>query len=387
MVGFIGFGLGFNYPVIEQAVKSRLGMTANQNADLPEDLELSSVQHIYDELRQNFDGDLELQQLMDGAKQGLVSASGDPFTEYLDEQAATEFEQSLKGTFSGIGAQIAIKNNNLVVVAPLPGTPADRAGLQAGDHIAGVDGQDTSQMSLQEAVSKIRGREGTEVELLILRGNGRANAEEVAIKRATIEVPSVRTTIKDGNIAHVELIRFGPDTAGEFQEALESVNSQSVNGIVLDMRNNPGGLLQAAIAVADEFLHEGNIVEVRRGGDDVLDVERATRGGRYTDGKVAVLINAGSASASEIVAGALQDNGRAQVIGEQSFGKGSVQEIEELGDGSLLKVTTSHWYTPNGTSISEAGITPGVKVELTQEDFNNDRDPQLDRALRLLRAN
>lgn len=378
VIGFVGFGLGFNYDYIENKF---LSSATEQNQQLPDNLNYASVEEIYDELRQNFDGELNAQELLEGAKRGLVRASGDPFTEYLDQAAATEFQHSLEGTFSGIGAQIAIKNNRLVVVAPLDSTPADKAGLQPGDHIAAVDGEDTSQMTLEEAVSKIRGEEGTDVKLLIVRDQ--RTTEEVTITRGQIEVPSVTTEVR-GNVGIIELNRFGPDTAADFDRELKSLKSSGIEKIVLDMRNNPGGLLTAAISVADEFLGSGNIVEVRRSGD-VIDVESSRPGGLFTEGKVVVLINVGSASASEIVAGALADNGRAQVVGEQSFGKGSVQELQQLKASGLLKVTTSHWFTPNGTSISEEGITPDIKVELTNEDFNNDRDPQLDKALELLR--
>lgn len=381
IVGFVGFGLGFNFERIESFVNQRLGRT-QQNQDLPEDLNYASVEKIYDLLRTNFDGELNTESLIEGIKRGLVRASGDPFTEYLDEESATEFQESLNGTFSGIGAQIAIKNNRLVVVAPLSGTPAEEAGLKPGDHIAAVNGEDTSQMTLEEAVSKIRGPEGSQVTLLIVR-NGR-DSQEITITRGQIEVPSVTSEMKEGSIGYIELSRFGPETATSFRRALTSLKEQGARGIVLDLRNNPGGLLSAAIDVADELLNDGTVVEVRRGGD-VTDVERASSGGLYTSGKLVVLINEGSASASEIVAGALQDNQRATIVGAQSFGKGSVQEIQELGDGSLLKVTTSHWFTPNGTSISAAGITPGIKVELTNEDFNNNRDPQLAKALELLK--
>lgn len=378
VVGTGGFVVGLN------SVQLLENRAVSGNKELSEDLDYESIEDIYDELRSNYDGELDPEALIEGAERGLVDAVGDPFTEYLSEEAASEFESSLNGEFSGIGAEVGIRNDRLVIVAPLPGTPAEQAGLRPGDHIALIDDEDSSQFTLDQAVARIRGDEGTKVVLTVVRED--SSVEEIPITRAKIEVPSVTVGLLEGeSIAHVRLSRFGPDTTADFKRELQSLNDKGIEKIVLDMRNNPGGLLSSAIDISSQFLDSSKtVVEVKRG-ERTTDLERAHTGGLMLDADIVVLINEGSASASEIVAGALQDNDVATVIGETSFGKGSVQELVDLGDGSLLKVTTHRWFTPDGRSISEQGIEPNQTVELTLEDINADRDPQLDAAIESLR--
>jgi len=352
---------------------------------LPDDLDYSSVEQVYDELRSTYYGDLELEQLMDGLKSGLVAAAGDPYTVYLDEDDAQVFQDSLNQEFSGIGAEIAVKNDQLQIVKPLPESPAEKAGLRPGDFILEVDSESTAGLDAQVAAGKIKGEAGTDVELTIFR-EGEDEERQVTVTRAAIDVPNATSEIKDGNIGYIELVTFGQDATSEINAIAEDLAAQGVEGIVLDLRNNTGGLLDAAVDISSLWIDGQVVVEQVSDSPDTSYALRADSGDLFGDIPTVVLVNEASASASEIVAGALQDYGLATIVGEQTFGKGSVQVLEDVpGSGAQLKVTVAKWLTPNGESISDVGITPDEKVELTTEDFNNDRDPQLSRALKLLR--
>lgn len=380
LVGLVGFGLGANFNQIDLFTNNY----DSQNQELPEDLDYSSVEDVYDLLRENYAGQLSQEELMEGLKKGLVEASGDPFSEYLTAETAEELNESLEGEFSGIGAEIGIRDEQLVVIAPLDDTPAERAGLRSGDRIIAIDDEDATSLSVNEAVTQIRGDAGTEVVLTIVRGN--QMPEDIAITRGVIEVPSVRSEMKEGDIGYIELVRFGSDTDSDFRNAARSLVEEGADSIILDVRNNPGGYLDVAVDITSEFLEAGQVVVEERRGEEVIGAERAHNGGVLSDMEVVVLVNGGSASASEIIAGALRDHGRATVVGEQTFGKGSVQELMKVGNGDVLRVTIAKWYTPNGNNINEEGITPDIEVERTEEDYDNERDPQLDRALELLQG-
>jgi len=352
---------------------------------LPDDLDYSSVEKVYDELRSTFYGELELEQLMDGLKSGLVSAAGDPYTVYLNEDDAKVFQDSLNQEFSGIGAEIAIKNDQLQIVKPLPESPAEAAGLRPGDFILEVDGESTAGLDAQVAAGKIKGEAGTDVELTIFR-DGDDEEQKLTITRAAIDVPNATGEIKDGNIGYIELVTFGQDATSEITEIADSLADSGVDGIVLDLRNNTGGLLDSAVDISSLWIDSEVVVEQVSDSEETSYALRADSGDLLGDIPTVVLVNEASASASEIVAGALQDYGLATIVGEQTFGKGSVQVLEAVpGSGAQLKVTIAKWLTPNGDSISEVGVTPDKKIELTAEDFDKDRDPQLDLALKLLR--
>ncbi|MEX0919874.1 MAG: S41 family peptidase, partial [Candidatus Saccharimonadales bacterium] len=371
------FVLGTN---IDQLGISRQYET--QNEDLPESLDYSSIDRLYDLLRENYAGDLSLEDLMLGLKQGLINATGDPFTEYLTAEEAKEFHNSLNGEFSGVGIEIGIRDDRLVVIAPIADTPADKAGLRAGDAIVAIGEEDATDMGLQTAVSKIRGEDGTEVTLTISREG--EELQDITITRGLIEVPSVDSEMLASNIGYIKLSRFGSDTASDFRQAAQELVDQGASSIVLDMRNNPGGYFDAAIGVASEFLETGEIVVEERRGDEVIATERARNSGSLIGLPVVVLVNGGSASSSEIVSGALGDHEVATIVGEKTFGKGSVQQLIEVGDGSSLRVTIANWYTPSGLNISDSGVTPDEVVEMSQEDFESGLDPQLDRAIEIL---
>ena len=347
-------------------------------------IDFSSVNNVYRLMQQDFDGKITDQSALDGAKAGMVASGGDPYTVYLTAKEAKSLSDDLNGKLSGIGAEIGIKNNTLTIIAPIDDTPAAKAGLRAGDYISRINGEDTTNMSVDTAVSKIRGTAGTKVTLRILR-SGEQDPMEITITRADITVPSVKSSLKNGNVAYINVTQFGPDTASLVDKAATDLKAQGATKVILDLRNDPGGYLDAGVSVASEFLDSGKtVVSERTGGTKVVDTKYATSGGKLIGMPTVVLINSGSASASEIVAGALHDNGVAKLEGETSFGKGSVQEIKDLPDGAQLKVTVAHWYTPKGVNIGHAGIKPDEEVKLTADDYNNSRDPQLDKALQML---
>ena len=345
--------------------------------------DFSSLNDLYALMKSKFDGSITAQAALDGARKGLVAAGGDPYTVYMDATEAKSLADSLGGKLSGIGAEIGTKNGLITIIAPIKDTPASRAGLLAGDVIGKINGEDTTNMSVDTAVSKIRGDKGTKVTLHI----GRVGADpfDVTITRDDIVVPSVNWSLKNSDVAYIEVTRFGDDTTTLIQQAATELKSQGAKKVILDLRNDGGGYLSAGQAVASQFMSAGKTVVSERTNGKTTNTLVAQSGGQLIGLPMVVLINGGSASASEIVAGALHDNKVAQLVGEKSFGKGSVQEIDNLNGGAQLKVTVAHWYTPNGININKEGITPDVEVKLTTDDYNANRDPQLDKALDLLK--
>lgn len=333
------------------------------------------------------DRPLDQQKLMFGAVKGLVSASGDPYTVFFDPAEAKSFRDQLAGSFDGIGAQLASRDNQLVIIAPLEGTPSEKAGLLAGDVILAIDGESTEGISVDLAVSKIRGRAGTQVKLTILHA-GKKESQDIIITRAKIEIKSVKFETKEINsrkIAVIKMNEFGDDTKGLLDKFVGQIASGSYSGLILDLRNNPGGYLDTAVSTISNWI-EADQVAVKEKGYSNLEKDYKTSGVPRLKGiKTVVLINEGSASASEIVAGALQDYFAATLVGEKTFGKGSVQELQELKENSEIKITVAKWFTPKGRGIDKKGLEPDVKVELTADDSKNSKDPQMDKALELLK--
>lgn len=355
--------------------------TNPNNTNLARTLNHDEIKEIYDLLKKRFDGDLDMADLQAGLARGLVDATGDPHTAYLTAEEAAELQDDLNGTFSGIGAELGRRNGSVVVVSPLNGSPAQKAGIRAGDVISEIDGEDASQLSLDEVVSKIRGEEGTRVKLGLLRDQ---KPVILTITRANISVPSVESEILAGNVGYLQISRFGNDTAELAREAAIEFKDRNVRKIIVDVRNNGGGLLDSPVQIAGLWLDSKVVAEQKSGGRITSELRSGSN--PILEGtEVIVLINEGSASASEILAGALHDHGVARLLGETSFGKGSVQEIIDLRSGAQLKLTTARWFTPKGKNIDKDGIKPNIAVELTEEDFEQDRDPQKDRALRELR--
>ena len=316
----------------------------------------------YDVIRNGYVREVENEELMNGAIKGMLE-SLDPHSTFLSKEDFKEMQEATSGEFFGIGIEISTENNQLIVVSPIDDTPADKAGLKAGDMILAVDGQPTQDMTTQEAVSKIRGPKGTTVELLILHKEAKAPTT-VSIVRDAIPLISVKARfLDDDGYLWVRLSRFNDRTTLELLEALrDQAKSSAIKGVVLDLRNNPGGLFKQSVSVSDVFLKKGTIVSMRGRNGQVLENHEARPASSDVTCPLVVLVNQGSASASEIVAGALQDHSRAVIIGERTFGKGSVQKIEPLGDGTAIKMTIARYYTPNGRSIQAEGIVPDLEV-------------------------
>ncbi|PIR97413.1 MAG: S41 family peptidase [Candidatus Doudnabacteria bacterium CG10_big_fil_rev_8_21_14_0_10_41_10] len=329
------------------------------------------------------DGPVDQQELLYGAVSGAVASLGDPYSVFMTPQKSQQFQEDLRGEFSGIGAEIGIRQERLMIVSPLDGSPAEKAGLRPLDVILAVDGESAINFSLDEAVGKIRGEKGSTVVLTVL-SDGAEEAKDVAIVRDTIVVKSVELDIseKDGNkIAVIKLRRFGEDTKKDLDKAVTDLLKENVKGIILDVRNNPGGFITSAIDVASNWVKDGEVVVSEQFGDGRKDGHRASGVPRLSGIPTVVLINEGSASASEIVAGALRDHELATLIGKKSFGKGSVQELIDLPEGADLKITIAKWLTPDGFNINVEGIEPDIEVDLTSENIDNFEDPQLDRAV------
>lgn len=327
---------------------------------------------------------INYQKMTYGAIQGMLEALGDPHTFFSTPDHARLSQEELQGKFEGVGVMVEMKDSRLTVVAPLDGSPGARAGIRPGDVIIAVDGQDISQWTMLEAISRIRGPRGTKVQLTIVR-QGEKEPLVVEIVRDVIPLVSVRARTLDNGIGYVKVASFSVPTAEELRRSLASLLLHRPKGLVLDLRNNPGGLLDSAVEVASQFLKDGVVLYERRADGEDLAFN-AIKGGLATDVPLVVLVNQGSASASEIVAGALQDQGRAIIIGEQTFGKDTVQNVHQLSDESTLRVTIARWYTPNRQEIHEKGLTPDVVVEMTEEDVQAGRDPQLAAAVERLLA-
>ncbi|MFC1748037.1 S41 family peptidase [Pseudomonadota bacterium] len=320
-----------------------------------------------------------------GAIKGMVKALDDPYTEFMDPAETKEFDQSLNGELEGIGAELTIKDQALVVVTPLKNSPAEIAGLQSGDVIFMIDGEIVAEMTLIEAVMNIRGEKGTQVVLTVVR-EGVDDPFEVSIIRDKVNIESVSMEEKEDGIYYISVNQFNDTTKPEFDASINKVVLNDGKGLILDFRNNGGGYLDVAVDIASHFVKgTGEVVKVKRRYDDDDDAFFLTGRPTLAEIPIVVLINGGSASASEIVAGALQDYNRAIIMGEQSFGKGSVQEVDKLSDGSSLRMTIAKWYTPKDTSVDDVGITPDIVVEYTDDHYEADIDPQLDAAIDYLK--
>jgi carboxyl-terminal processing protease len=347
--------------------------------NLPATLNYSSVNQVYQALKANYDGKLTESELLNGIKHGLADAPNDPYTEYFTAAEASQFNNELNNAFSGIGAELSANSSgDIEVIAPVSGTPADKAGLKAGDIITSINGTTTSGMSVDDAVDKIRGNAGTTVSLGILRGG--TQTLTLSITRQNITVPSVNSKILPGNIGYMQISTFGDDTTSLAQKAADNFKSQNVKGIILDLRDDPGGLLDAAVHVSSLWLKPEQLVLQEKRGSVVQQSYYALGGDELHGIPTVVLINGGSASASEITTGALHDQGDAYVIGQKSFGKGVVQQLINFNDGSELKVTIASWYRPDGQDIEHLGIKPDQTVVLTNQDASTGNDVQLQAA-------
>lgn len=305
-----------------------------------------------------------------GAIEGMVAGLGDQNSVYFSPEKAEEFARDLSGEFEGIGAEIGLRDGQLLVVAPLPDSPAEKAGLRVGDKILKIDDQDVFGLSVDEAVAKIRGKEGTTVKLSVIH-NDSENIEDIIVTREVINVPTTEWKMMENNIAYLRINYFNEDTWGEFDQAVKEMLLKNPKGLILDLRSNPGGYLETSIDVASEWVDDGFIVSEKF--NDGTENKYESRGTHRLAGmKTVVLIDGGSASGSEIVAGALQDYKFATLVGETSYGKGSVQDFQVLSDGSALKLTVARWYTPLDRQIDKKGIEPDVVLENMYSDVSVD---------------
>jgi carboxyl-terminal processing protease len=322
-----------------------------------------------------------------GAINGALSSLGDPYTVFFSPEDSKKFNEDLTGSFGGIGAEIGMKNNQIVIVTPLKGAPAERAGLKPGDKIIKINDTFTLNMTVDQAVKMIRGEPGTEVTLEIFREEWNST-KTFTIKREIINIPTldwkILNTTSSKRIAYVQLYNFYAQAPSEFYKAGLAILTQNPDGMILDLRNNPGGYLDVAQEIAGWFLKRGDLFVVEKGRDNYTQKLYALGNQVFSRMPIVVLVNSGTASASEILAGALRDNRGVQIVGEQTFGKGSVQELVNLPNGSTLKITIAEWLTPKETVINKVGIKPDFEVKPTEEDIKEKRDPQLEKALEII---
>ncbi len=371
IVAIVSFVAGARSDALFANVASVFGVrTSNKTIDL------SSVQKTYQELVANYDGKLDTQKLIYGANRGLVEAAGDPHTAYMDPDETKEFDKSLSGRIGGgIGAEIGLRNNKPTIIKPLENSPAQKAEIKAGEAIVKVNDEASSDWSVEKVVSKIRGEVGTSVKLTLLSDG---QTREVSVVRQNIVSPAVESEI-DGEIGILKVNRFGDDTVSLSRKYASEFVEKGVKKVILDLRNNPGGTVGAAQGLLGIWL-DNQIAMTERRGSEIVKTLRTTGTPILGNMKTVVLINGNSASASEITAGALREYGKATLVGQKSYGKGSVQIVLGLPGGSQMKVTEARWYTPKGKNIDKTGIEPDVKVDLSSDDVNNNVDPQMDKA-------
>ena len=368
-------------PAIEK-VKSIIG----QETQKPQEVDFSQFWEVWGELEEKFvdRATIDRKQLVYGAIGGLVKALGDPYTVFLPPRETKLFREDVRGSFGGIGAEIGIRKEVLTIIAPLKGSPAERAGLKAADKILKINATTTADLSLEEAVSYIRGPIGTQVTLTISRED--EDTREVAITRETIVVPIIETSRKGDGIFSIHLLSFNGSSPLEFRRAIREFLIAGDKKLILDLRSNPGGFLDAAVDIASWFVPAGEVVAREKTADGSEVLYRSSGHRLLEDTPVVVLVDQGSASASEIVAGALRDARGAKLVGDKTFGKGSVQEVDDLSGGASLKITIAKWLTPKGTSINDKGLEPDIKVEVKKKDTEAGKDPVLEKGIEILKA-
>lgn len=379
VVFVLGFALGDRSQTILNYIAKSLGFSVNQTQ-----LDFTMLNRTYDYLKTKYDGEIDTAKLIEGANKGLVSALGDNHTTYLTPEEAAEFNKNLTGDIGGgIGAEIGVRKNLITVIRPLKDSPAIKAGVRAGDVILKVNDEEIGDQTLEQVIQKIRGTPNTDVKITIARQT-ETKLIDLTITRQVINNPSVSLELKN-DVAILAISRFDKQTASLAEQEIRQALTQGTKKVILDLRGNSGGYLTAAQDLAGLWI-DGKLVVSEKTGDKTSHELFAKKGNAIlANVKTVVLMNAGSASASEIVIGALKDYNLATLLGETTFGKGSVQELVDLPNGGQLKVTIARWYTPNGQNIDKEGIKPDQEVELTSDDWQNNRDPQLDAALELLK--
>ena len=349
---------------------------------------------VWDKLHTLFvdSGNLDSQKLVYGAISGMVNAAGDPYTQFFPPVESQKFQEEVSGAFSGVGMEVGMRNNAITVIAPIKDTPAMRAGIKAGDIVLKIDGQSVDSWSVDEAVNHIRGLKGTTVKLTMERAGVTAPLE-FAIVRDTIKIPAVDWKLLNGHIAYLQIYEFNGNVDAEFNTAADAILKSGADRLIIDLRNNPGGLLDSAVNIAGWMMERDSLVVQEKLSDGTVTQLRADGNAKLVTMRTIILVDGGSASASEILAGALHDIRGVRLVGVKTFGKGSVQQLEDFFNGSSLKVTIAKWLTPNGISISETGIAPTDEIKMDPTDpkakdweyGTPGKDPQLDKALELSR--
>ena len=359
----IGWNLNISAQELKLKTTSKKETQEKKDAQLYDNLELFAT--VVDLVQREYVDDVKPKDLIYGALEGML-ASLDPYSQFLDPETYQELKVETEGEFGGIGIVIAIKDGILTIVSPLEDTPGYKAGLEAGDRIVKINGQSTKGITLMEAVKKLRGKPGTEVILTVLREKEH-RLIDFKIVRDVIKIKSIKEAkVLEDNIGYIKLMEFQENTTSDFKKALKELDAEGIEGLILDLRNNPGGLLDVAVDVTSEFLPQGKLIVYTKGRSEKQNMEFKSKGGSFLEKPVIVLINKGTASGAEILSGALQDNNRAVIIGQSSFGKASVQTIIPMKDGSALRLTTAHYYTPSGNLISEKGIQPDIVLKETK---------------------
>jgi len=384
IAGMIGYQMGLSSVPSSAKVSGVINKTS---ADF-NNVDFEIFWDTWSELEKKYVGrnGLDKQAMVYGAINGMVSSVGDPYTAFFKPESAKIFKEDVNGSFSGIGAEIGFRKGILTIISPLENSPAEKAGLKIGDSILKVDDESTANMSLETAVSKIRGEEGKEVALTILAVED-DKTKEVKIKRGKIEIPTIKSEIKNGNIGYIKLYNFTGNSLDLFDNAVNDLLQKGAQRFVIDLRGNPGGYLDYAIEMASMVVPKGDVIvsEDFGSGNGKEKKDHRSIGYKTLEGvPMVVLVNEGSASASEIFAGAVKGKAHIKIVGTKSFGKGSVQELVELPNDTFLKVTIAKWLTPDGTSIQDDGITPDVDVEQDEEDPT--KDLQLDKAMEIIKT-
>lgn len=383
------FGFGyFTAQITKPSIEKIEGLT-NKQAGEPAEVDFSLFWDAWLVIEDKFVDreQLDTKLMLYGAINGLIGSLNDPHSIFMEPQESKKFLDDIGGSFEGIGAEIGIRKGILTIITPLEGNPAQKAGLRAGDKILKIDDTSTADLTIDEAVNLIRGTKGTEVALFISR-EATEETMEIKIVRGTIKIPVIKLDLIDteqGKVAHIQLYHFTESSSGDFQKTVKQALDNNIKGVIIDVRNNPGGYLEVAVDIASWFLAQGELVVAEDFGNGQRNEFYSKGYGALENIPVVVLINQGSASASEILAGALRDIRKTKIVGQKSFGKGSVQQLEKLKGGSSLKITVAKWLTPLGISINDEGIMPDTEVEITIEDIEEMRDPQLDKAIEIIK--
>lgn len=389
MVAAVFFYIGFNRG--QSSINVPVAGVANIGEGQPADVDFAAFWKAWNAINEKYVPASTTAEKVDdqtkvwGAIQGLAASLGDPYTVFFPPREAEIFQSDIRGNFEGVGMEVVAQQGALTVISPIKGSPAERAGILAGDRIVKIDGKETADLSTDEAVQLIRGPKGTEVTFTIFR-TGRKTALEVKVTRDVINIPTINTQSLGNGIFKIDLYSFSATSPNLFRSALREFIESGNDKLILDLRGNPGGYLEAAIDMASWFLAPGKVV-VREdfGGTKEEKVYRSRGYDIFNENlKFVILVDGGSASASEILAGALSEHGKATLVGSKTFGKGSVQELVDITSNTALKVTVARWLTPNGVSISEKGVIPEIQVARTQADIETGRDPQLDAAIEFL---